>query len=38
MVSIKEISKEKYTANIINSIAERYKDLRQESKAITFLL
>ena len=38
MVKLKEITKAQYTANVINSIAERYKEERQESKAITFLL
>lgn len=33
---MKTISKEQYIVEVVNSIAKRYKGLRQESKAPTF--
>lgn len=38
MVHIEEVTHEEYKAAKVNSIAKRYKELRQESKAPTFLL
>jgi hypothetical protein len=38
MEIIEEISQEEYKSCVINSIAKRYKESRQESKAPTFLL
>ena len=38
MAQIEEISQQEYTVGVINSIEVRYKEVRQESKAPTFLL
>jgi len=38
METIEEITQAEYTVGVVNSIAKRYKELRQESKAPTFLL
>ncbi len=38
MAQIEEITQAEYKVNIINSISERYGEVRQESKAPTFLL
>lgn len=38
MAKIEEIDQKEYVAAKVNSIAKRYKELRQESKAPTFLL
>jgi hypothetical protein len=35
---IEEVTQVEYTVGVVNSIAKRYKELRQESKAPTFLL
>jgi len=38
MEKIEEVTQAEYKVGVVNSIAERYKELRQESKAPTFLL
>ena len=38
IISIRAVSKEEARAKTINSISQRYKELRQDSKPITFLL
>lgn len=38
MAVIEEISQTEYKVGLVNSIAKRYKEVRQESKAPTFLL
>lgn len=38
MVQIKKITQDEYKVGVINSISSRYGEVRQESKAPTFLL
>lgn len=38
MLVIEEVTQAEYTVALVNSIAERYKEIRQESKGPTFLL